>query len=187
MPLLGLAAALLILGFHAAASLAQEPDAAPAADPQLADTAKKLYQAIAAGNIDGVKELTQRELLHKISKNSISFAATGPKLKITFDGKAEIVRSDGKHAVTAANFYTPQGNDIPAGEVKQLRIYFKKEKGRWLAAAPDRKEAMDDATLTGGWYHTGAFTFSPNRGLVYIPNHFSTEMQCHAIAPCERL
>lgn len=178
------AAALLMFGFQAAASFAQQ--SAAASDPQLAATAKKLYQAIASGNPDAVMALSKKSRRNKISAQSISLPETGPKLKATFDGNVEILRSDGKHAVVAANFYTPESKDIPAGEVKQLRIYFEKENGGWLADSPDRKEAMDDATLRGGWYHAGSFTFCPNQGLVYLPNHFSTSLHCRAASACER-
>ncbi|HVN63001.1 MAG TPA: hypothetical protein VMT58_00075, partial [Candidatus Binataceae bacterium] len=88
--------------------------------------------------------------------------------------------------LTAANFYTPESTDIPPAEVQQLRIYFEKKHGTWVAAAPDRKQAMDDATLQGGWYHHGAFAFCPNNGIVFIPNHFSNKLHCREAAECTR-
>ncbi|MGH7814512.1 MAG: hypothetical protein ACREQI_11005 [Candidatus Binataceae bacterium] len=181
-PRLSLAAALLTIAFTASASFAQNP----ASNAQLIATAKKLYAAIATGNVATVRALSERKVLHTISKDSLSLPATGPKLKITFDGKVEVLRSDGEYAVTAANFYTPRDADVPAAEVSQLRIFFEKKGGRWVAAAPDRKEAMGDATLAGGWYHHGAFTFCPNRGIVYLPNHFSNKFHCGAVVACER-
>jgi hypothetical protein len=183
---LSFAAAILIFAFQFAAAFAQEPSAPQAADPQLIAAAKKLYSAIAAGDVEIVKVLSEKNPLHKITKKTISLADTGPKLKASFDGKVTILRSDGKHAVAAANLYTPDSKDVPADEVKQLRIFLEKEDGQWVATSPDRKEAMDDATLEGGWYHNGAFTFCPNKGLVYTPNHFSDQLHCRAVATCGR-
>ena len=59
-----------------------------------------------------------------------------------------------------------------------------REGGDWKAGAADKKQAQLDADINGGWYHAAFFTFCPNKGLLFVPNHFSRELECRAVAQC---
>jgi len=89
-----------------------------------------------------------------------------------------------KDAVVQASVFTPSSNDIPKGEGSKLTLFMEKENGQWLVDAPDKKEAANDATMNGGWYHPGAFTYCPNKGLEYLGSHFSNKLNCQSTALC---
>ncbi len=111
---------------------------------------------------------------------------TGPKISVAYDGNVKILREGKNFAVVGANFYKPDSSDIPAAEVQQLRLYMVNDHGEWKIGAPDKKEAAFDGDI-GGWYHAGSFTFCPNKGMVFLPNHFSSQTDCGSTAQCRLL
>jgi hypothetical protein len=176
--------ALLALVFHATPSFAQATVASP--DPQLMDTAKKLYQALAEKNLDQVKALCEKSDSRKLTSEKLSFGSTGPKLNPAFDGKVDVLRQTDRNAVVSAMFFTPESAEIPKVEVSRVTIFFEKHHGQWQADAPDKKDAAFDGNLNGGWYHSGSFTFCPNTGFQFLGNHFSDKLNCRSSVPCER-
>jgi|SRR5690348_2913462 len=167
-----------------ATALAQA--AAPAAssdDAQIQDAAKKAYQAIADSKIDDLWVLVLGKYDRKLRPEKLRTTETGPKLDVAFDGNVKVLRSTDKDAVVGANFFKPSSSDTPVGEVQRLDLYMVKDHGAWKISAPNKKEAAYDADK-GGWYHAGSFTFCPNKGMVFLPNHFSSKTDCSATAVC---
>jgi hypothetical protein len=169
-------------------AFAQEGEGGPATgamgdQTQIQDAAKKAYQAIADGKIDDLWTLVQNKYDRKLRPESLKPGQTGPKLSSAFDGNVKIARSTKKDAVVSANFFKPESSDIPATEVSRLELYMVNDHGNWKVGAPDKKEAAFDGG-TGGWYHSGSFTFCPNKGMVFLPNHFSNKTDCEATAQC---
>jgi uncharacterized protein YpmB len=170
----------------AASATAFAQAAAPAAssDQQaIQDAAKKAYQAIADNHIDDLWVLVVGKYDHKLRPEKLRVTETGPKLDVAFDGNVKVLRSTEKDAVVAANFFKPNSSDTPVSEVQRLDLYMVKDHGAWKITAPDKKQAGYDADH-GGWYHSGSFTFCPNKGMVFLPNHFSSKTDCTATAVC---
>jgi hypothetical protein len=94
------------------------------------------------------------------------------------------MHADDKSAVVEANMFVPTSSDVPKGEASKLALFMEKDNGEWLVSAPSKREAQDDATMNGGWYHPGAFTFCPNEGLQYLGSHFSNKLNCQSTAAC---
>jgi hypothetical protein len=153
-------------------------------DPAITAAGEKLMKAFAAEDLDGVKALTVKKYAKKLTKEELRPLQTGPKLAINYDGKLKVLRASKDDAVVQATMFKPQSTEVPAGEASKLDIYLVKEHGEWLASAPGKREAEDDATMQGGWYHSGAFTFCPNKGLEYVGNHFSNKLNCRMTAVC---
>jgi len=166
-------------------ALAQESAAASPSDDQAAlqDAAKKAYQAIADGKIDDLWTLVQGKYDHKLRPEKLKPSETGPKVSVAFDGNVKVLRTGKKDAVVGANFFKPDSGDIPASEVSRLDLYMINDHGAWKIGAPDKKEAAFDGDK-GGWYHSGSFTFCPNKGMVFLGNHFSSKTDCDATAVC---
>ena len=158
---------------------------AAASDDQAAitDSAKKAYQAIADGKIDDLWTLVQSKYDRKLAPEKLKPSATGPKVSVAFDGNVKVLRANKKDAVVAANFFKPDSNDLPPSEVSRLDLYMVNDHGTWKIGAPDKKEAAFDGDM-GGWYHSGGFTFCPNKGMVFLGNHFSSKTECEATAVC---
>jgi len=150
---------------------------------QIQDAAKKAYQAIADSKIDDLWVLVQGKYDHKLRPGSLHPGETGPKVSVAFDGNVKVLRTGKKDAVVSANFFKPDSSDIPASEVSRLSLYMINDHGAWKISAPDKKEAGFDGDK-GGWYHSGSFTFCPNKGMVFLPNHFSSKTDCDATAVC---
>jgi len=150
------------------------------------DAAKKAYQAIADSKIDDLWTLVQSKYDHKLRPEKLLPGQPGPKVSVAFDGNVKLLRTGKKNAVVAANFFKPDSSDIPASEVSTLKLYMVNEHGAWKIGAPDKKEAGFDGG-TGGWYHSGSFTFCPNKGMEFLPNHFSNKTDCDATAECKVL
>lgn len=160
--------------------------AAPAASPdqqQIQDAAKKAFQAIADSHIDDLWVLVVGKYDHKLRAEKLRVTETGPKLDVAFDGNVKILRAGNDDAVVAANFFKPTSSDTPVTEVQRLELYMVKDHGVWKITAPNKKQAGYDADR-GGWYHAGSFTFCPNKGMVFLPNHFSSKTDCTAAAVC---
>jgi len=187
---IGIAWSLILMA--ATFALAQENTPGTAAggpDDQAAiqDAAKKAYQAIADSKIDDLWTLVQSKYDHKLRPEELRPGDTGPKVSVAFDGNVKVLRATRKDAVVAANFFKPDSSDIPASEVSRLDLYMVNDHGAWKIGAPDKKEAAFDGDK-GGWYHSGSFTFCPNKkGMVFLPNHFSTKTDCDATAVCKAL
>ena len=130
--------------------------------------------------------LVQNKYDRKLRPESLRPGETGPKVSIAFDGNVKVLREGKKDAVVAANFFKPDSSDTPASEVSRLDLYMINDHGNWKIGAPDKKEAAFDGDK-GGWYHSGAFTFCPNKGIVFLPNHFSSKTECDATAVCKQL
>ena len=181
-------AALLIFNLVAGPLAAQEnpPEAGAAAAPsdQIMAAAKRLFTGIADGDVAVVAQNTSMRYARKLDAAKLRPAPTGPKLTTTFSGDVALIRSSDKDAVVEAKIFVPEGSDIPASEVSRVRVYMVKEGGDWKASAANKKEAQADATMSGGWYHAAFFTFCPNLGLVFVPNHFSGELKCQEVAKC---
>jgi hypothetical protein len=150
---------------------------------QIQDAAKKAYQAIADGKIDDLWTSVQSKYDRKLRPAELKPGQTGPKLSVAFDGNVKVLRIGKKDAVVGANFFKPDSSDIPASEVSRLDLYMVNDHGSWKIGAPDKKEAAFDGDK-GGWYHSGSFTFCPNKGMVFLPNHFSSKTDCDATAVC---
>lgn len=186
-----LSSRLLALGTFAiiAAVIAVSPSSPRAqestADPALTAAAQKAFKAIADGDVEALKPLVEKKYAKKLTADELRPTQTGPKLTVAYDGNVRVMRSDPKNAVVQATMFTPSSNDIPKGEGSKLTLFMAKEKGgEWLVDAPDKKEAADDATMSGGWFHPGAFTFCPNKGLEYLGSHFSNKLNCQSTAIC---
>ncbi|HTR63843.1 MAG TPA: hypothetical protein VMH37_19180 [Candidatus Binataceae bacterium] len=156
-----------------------------AADPELTAAAQKAFKAIADGDVDALKPLVEKKYAKKLTSEDLRPTQTGPKVTVAYDGNVKVMRADAKEAVVEANMFTPASNDIPKGEASKLILFMEKDKGAWMVDAPDKKEAASDATMNGGWYHPGAFTFCPNRGLDYLGSHFSNKLNCQSTAVCK--
>jgi hypothetical protein len=164
-----------------------EAGASPApSDQELQLAGERLFKGIADGDVSIVAQNTVMRLIRKMNPDKLRPPLTGPKVSPSFDGKVTVVRSSAKDAVIEAQVFKPETTDVPASEISRVRIYMVKEGGQWKAAAADKKEAMDDADLNGGWYHAAFFTFCPNKGLVFVPNHFSRDIKCQTVAQCAR-
>jgi hypothetical protein len=184
---IGIAALTWILMILAATyALAQDAAGAASTGDQSAiqDAAKKAYQAIADSKIDDLWTLVQSKYDRKLRPAELQPGATGPKLSVAFDGNVKVLRTGKKDAVVGANFFKPDSSDIPASEVSRLDLYMVNDHGAWKIGAPDKKEAAFDGDK-GGWYHSGSFTFCPNKGIVFLPNHFSSKTDCDATAACK--
>lgn len=185
-----LSSRLLALGTSAiiAAVIAVSPSSLraqeAAADPALTAAAQKAFKAIADGDVEALKPLVEKKYAKKLTAEELRPTQTGPKVTVAYDGNVRVMRADDKSAVVEAAMFTPSSNDIPKGEGSKLTLFMEKEKGDWLVGAPDKKEAADDATMSGGWYHPGAFTFCPNKGLEYLGSHFSNKLNCQSTAIC---
>jgi hypothetical protein len=180
---LGLLALMAIAAPHTSAleNIGKDKDGSK---ESIENAAKRLYRGLANADMAAVFENTARRYENrKLTPDKVRPHPTGPKIEPNWDSNVKIVRSDAKTAVVEAKFFKPDGSDIPEAEVDRLRVYLVKEGGNWVAWAPKRKEARDD-TGDGGWYHAGLFTFCPNRGIVFMPNHFSTEVDCTSVAAC---
>lgn len=145
--------------------------------------AKKLLRGLADGDVTVVKERTAGRYARSLSEEKLRLVPTGPKLKVSYSDSVSVVRSTPDSAVVEATFFSPESNETPAGEVGNLRVYLVQEHGEWFASAPSEKEAGSDAG-DGGFYHSGRFTFCPNKGFVFAPNHFSIQLSCQAAAAC---
>jgi hypothetical protein len=172
-------------------ALAQEGAGQPAAattpaDQELENAGKRLFKAIADGDVSVVAQNTVMRFIRKLNPDRLRPPLTGPKVSPSFDSKVTVVRSGAKDAVVEAQVFKPETTDVPGSEISRVRIYMVKEGGQWKASAADKKEAQDDADLNGGWYHASFFTFCPNKGLIFVPNHFSREIKCETVARCAR-
>jgi len=146
--------------------------------------AKRIYRGLAKGDMAEVAQQTLEKYARKLTPDKIKLAPTGPKLSTAFDDQVKILRSDAKSAVIEAMFFIPDSpTETPATEVRKLRLYLVLKNGDWFADAPSKKEAGTDGDL-GGFYHTASFTFCPNKGFVFMPNHFSIELKPTASAVC---
>jgi hypothetical protein len=175
----GAALAVTII-FSAASARAQEPNS----DPALTAAAQKAFKAIADADVEALKPLVERKYARKLSAEELRPTQTGPKVTVAFDGKVKVMRANEKSAVVQATMFTPASNDIPKGEATKLTLFMEKEKGEWVIYAPDKRESENDATMNGGWYHPGTFTFCPNKGLEYLGSHFSDKLNCQSTAIC---
>jgi len=155
-----------------------------AADPELTAAAQKAFKAIADGDVETLKPLVQKKYAKKLTADELRPTPTGPAVAVAYDGNVKVMRADAKEAVVQASVFAPSSNDIPKGEANKLTLFMDKEKGGWVVGAPDKKEAGNDATMNGGWYHPGAFTFCPNKGLEYLGSHFSNKLNCKSTAIC---
>jgi hypothetical protein len=152
---------------------------------QIENAAKKLFKGLADADMATVFENTYRRYENrKLTKEKVRLAATGPKVNVEWDGNVTIVRSDDKTAVVEANFFKPESSDIPPTEINRMRVFLINDHGAWVASVPKKKQLGTDANA-GGWYHAGLFTFCPNKGIQFVPNHFSSETKCTAIATCK--
>jgi hypothetical protein len=177
-------ACMIVLGAALAPRIACAQAAASAKnDPALTAAALKIFQGIADDDADAVKATVVSKYAKKVTKEQLRPDQTGPKLTVAYDSNVKVLRATDKDAVVQATMFAP-ASDVPKGEASKLDIYMVKEKGQWLADAPDKKEAGDDATMQGGWYHPGAFTYCPNKGLEYLGSHFSNKLNCRATAVC---
>ena len=145
---------------------------------------QRLFKAFADGDLAVVAQNTSMKYARKLTQGALRPAVTGPKLSVSFDGTVVVVRKNGAEAVVEAKIFAPESPENPAAEVSRVRIYMVREGGDWKAAAADKKQAELDADINGGWYHAAFFTFCPNKGLVFVPNHFSRELECRAVAQC---
>ncbi len=174
----------LMASTSALAEEAADGAAASADQAAIQDTAKKAYQAIADSKIDDLWTLVQSKYDRKLRPENLRPGDTGPKVSVAFDGNVKVLRTGKKDAVVGANFFKPDSSDIPASEVSRLDLYLVKDHDSWKIGAPDKKEAAFDGDK-GGWYHSGSFTFCPNKkGIVFLPNHFSSKTECDATAVC---
>jgi hypothetical protein len=175
----------LVFALAFAPSIARAQTAAEAKeDPAIMTAGEKLMKAIADEDLDAVKALTVKKYAKKLTKEELRPLQTGPKLAIDYDGKVKVLRASKDDAVVQATMFKPHSGEVPAGEASKLDIYLVNEHGEWLASAPGKRDAADDATMQGGWYHSGAFTFCPNKGLEYVGNHFSNKLNCRMTAVC---
>ena len=174
--------AIIAIAIAVSASLLRGQEAA--ADPALTAAAQKAFKAIADGDVEALRPLVEKKYAKKLTADELRPPQTGPKLTVAYDGNVRVMRADERKAVAQANMFTPSSNDIPKGEASKLTLFMVKEKGGWVVDAPGKREADDDATIKGGWYHPGAFTFCPNQGLEFLGNHFSNKLNCQSTAVC---
>jgi hypothetical protein len=175
------------LGFALAfaPSLARAQAAAGAnQDAAITTAGEKLFKAIADENLDAVQALTVHKYAKHLTKAELRPLPTGPKLLINYTGEVKVLRSSSKDAVVQATMFKPVTSDTPVREASMLTIYLVNDHGQWMASAPNKREAMGDASMEGGWYHPGEFTFCPNKGLEYVGNHFSNKLKCVTTAVC---
>jgi len=166
------------------AAYAQDAPQNTANREPIENAAKKLYRGIANSDMATIFENTSQKYLNrKLTPNKLRLPETGPKVTVSWDDEVTIVHSDDKTAVVEAGFFKPEGSDVPEQEVSRLRLFLINEHGAWVASAPKKKQAQLDAN-DGGWYHSALFTFCPNTGIQFLPNHFSTETNCKAVAIC---
>lgn len=156
-----------------------------AADPALTAAAQKAFKAIADGDVEALKPLVEKKYAKKLTADELRPPQTGPKVAVAYDGNVRVMRADDRKAVVQANMFTPSSNDIPKGEGSKLTLFMVKERGGWVVDAPGKREADDDATIKGGWYHPGSFTFCPNQGLEYLGSHFSNKLNCQSTVICK--
>jgi len=156
-----------------------------AADPALTAAAQKAFKAIADGDVEALRPLVVKKYAKKLTAEQLRPSQTGPKVTAAYDGNVRVMRADNRTAVVQANMFAPSSSDIPKGEGSRLTLFLVKEKGGWMIDAPTKKEAQNDATMNGGWYHPGAFTFCPNQGLEYLGSHFSNKLNCQSTAVCK--
>ncbi|HVA81600.1 MAG TPA: hypothetical protein VNF29_11805 [Candidatus Binataceae bacterium] len=161
-----------------------QTDTAAKAHPALVAAAQKIFKAFADDDADTVKAMVVKKYAKKVTKEQLRPTQTGPKLTIAYDSNVKVLRATDKDAVVSATMFTPVSSDVPKREATRLTIYMVKKKGQWLADAADKKQAADDATMLGGWYHPGALTYCPNTGLEYLGSHFSNKLNCRATAVC---
>ncbi|HKF27614.1 MAG TPA: hypothetical protein VKB29_00195 [Candidatus Binataceae bacterium] len=186
-----LASGLLALGTTAMIAVAIAVSASSlrgqeaAADPALKAAAQKAFKAIADGDVDALRPLVEKKYAKKVTAEQLRPSQTGPQVAVAYDGKIRVMRANDRQAVVQANMFSPSSNDIPKGEGSKLTLFMVKEKGGWVVAAPSKKEADNDATMNGGWYHPGAFTFCPNQDLQYLGSHFSNKLNCQSTAVCK--
>jgi hypothetical protein len=154
------------------------------ADPALVAAAQKAFKAIADGDVEALKPLVEKKYARKLTAEELRPAQTGPKVTVSYDGNVKVMHADDKSAVVEANMFVPTSSDVPKGEASKLALFMEKDNGEWLVSAPSKREAQDDATMNGGWYHPGAFTFCPNEGLQYLGSHFSNKLNCQSTAAC---
>jgi hypothetical protein len=179
------ASAALAFALAFAPSIARAQAAAGASeDAAITAAGEKLFKAIADDNLDAVQALTVHKYAKHLTQEQLRPLSTGPKLAIDYSGRVKVLRSSSDDAVVQAAMFKPETKDVPVAEASALNIYLVKEHGQWLASAPNKKQAQDDATMEGGWYHTGAFTFCPNKGLQYVGDHFSNKLNCRMTAVC---
>jgi hypothetical protein len=179
------ASAALAFALAFAPSIARAQAAAGASeDAAITAAGEKLFKAIADDNLEAVKALTVHKYAKRMTAEELRPLSTGPKLAINYNGQVKVLRSTSDEAVVQATMFKPEGKDVPAGEASALNIYLVKEHGNWLASAPNKKAAADDSTMQGGWFHAGAFTFCPNKGLEYVGDHFSNKLNCRMTAIC---
>ena len=156
-----------------------------AADPALTAAAQKAFKAIADGDVEALKPLVEKKYAKKLTADELRPPQTGPKVAVAYDGNVRVMRADDRKAVVQANMFTPSSNDIPKGEGSKLTLFMVKEREGWVVDAPGKREADDDATIKGGWYHPGSFTFCPNQGLEYLGSHFSNKLNCQSTVICK--
>ncbi len=183
---IGIAALTLTLmtSTYALAQDAAGGAAASADQAAITDAAKKAYQAIADSKIDNLWTLVESKYDRKLRPEELRPGDTGPKVSVAFDGNVKVLRTGKNFAVVGATFFKPDSSDIPPGEVSRLDLFMVNDHGSWKIGAPDKKEAAFDGDK-GGWYHSGSFTFCPNKkGMVFLPNHFSSSTDCTATAVC---
>jgi hypothetical protein len=149
-----------------------------AADPALTAAAQKAFKAIADGDVEALKPLVEKKYAKKLTADEL-------RPPQTYDGNVRVMRADDRKAVVQANMFTPSSNDIPKGEGSKLTLFMVKEREGWVVDAPGKREADDDATIKGGWYHPGSFTFCPNQGLEYLGSHFSNKLNCQSTVICK--
>lgn len=186
-----LSSRLLALGTTAMIAIAIAISASPlrgqeaAADPALTAAAQKAFKAIADGDVEALRPLVEKKYAKKLAAEQLRPSQTGPKVTVAYDGNVRVMRANDRQAVVQATMFAPSSSDIPKGEGSKLNLFMVKEKGGWVVAAPSKKEADNDATMNGGWYHPGAFTFCPNQDLQYLGSHFSNKLNCQSTAVCK--
>jgi hypothetical protein len=165
------------------ATPSQSAAASSPSDP-LQSAAQALFKGFADGDLAVVAQNTSMKYARRLKQGELRPTATGPKLTASFDGTVTVVRKSADDAVVEAKIFTPESTENPTAELSRVRIYMVREGGDWKAAAADKKQAASDADINGGWYHAAFFTFCPNKGLMFVPNHFSRELECRAVAQC---
>ena len=179
--LLGCSCAVL-LAIALTSPSAHAQDATP--DPAIQAAGLKLFKALEGSDFATLKTMTVQRYARKINQASIRPPATGPKVVASYDGQVSVLRWSKKDAIISASFFSPQSADLPKEQVTKLSIYLINVKGQWLIDAPDAKQAKSDATLSGGYFHDGAFAFCPNKGILYLGGHFGVTDKCTTMAAC---
>jgi hypothetical protein len=188
----GLTALVLILCGSAGPLGAQEGSpgsgGAASANDQIQSAGQRLFKALADGDLAVIGQNTVVKYIRRLTAAKLRPPLTGPKLKASFDGTVTVLRNGPKDAVVEAKIFTPESsNDVPVSEVSRVRLFLVQEGGDWKLSAANKKQAQADADLNGGWYHGAFFTLCPNKGLIFVPNHFSRELQCEWVAQCVEL